>query len=92
MTLICLLIAWGMSISAFAAIIAGCTSGFRNLRRLHNIPCSNCQYFTNSNYLKCTVNPDLACSENAIDCRDFSPLSANNPPKCHRDKSFIHTL
>lgn len=42
-----------------------------HLKRLHQVPCSNCAYFTGDYRLKCTVNPMLAMSEEAIGCRDF---------------------
>jgi hypothetical protein len=41
------------------------------LRRMHQVPCDRCIYFTNSSHLKCTVHPCKALTENAIDCRDF---------------------
>ncbi len=41
------------------------------MRKLHQIPCSRCQYFTDSYYVKCTVNPKLANTELAINCHDF---------------------
>lgn len=40
--------------------------------RMHQIPCSNCQYFTNDYHLKCSVHPDIALSEKAINCGDFA--------------------
>ncbi|MDX2232556.1 MAG: hypothetical protein NW220_23195 [Leptolyngbyaceae cyanobacterium bins.349] len=40
-------------------------------RRLHQIPCANCQYFTSSYHLKCTVHPGIALTEEAIDCMDY---------------------
>lgn len=42
-----------------------------HLKRLHQVPCSNCAYFTGDYRLKCTVNPIVAMSEEAIGCRDF---------------------
>ncbi len=45
--------------------------GINHLKRLHQVPCSNCAYFTGDYRLKCTVNPVLAMSEEAIGCRDF---------------------
>jgi hypothetical protein len=42
-------------------------------RRLHQIPCAHCQFFTNCAVLKCTVHPDIALSEKAIRCPDFQP-------------------
>lgn len=43
----------------------------QHLQRLHQIPCDKCVYFTGDYRLKCTVNPMVAMSENAIGCRDF---------------------
>ncbi len=42
-----------------------------HLKRLHQIPCNRCAYFTGDYRLKCTVNPLIAMSETAIGCRDF---------------------
>jgi hypothetical protein len=42
-----------------------------HLKRLHQIPCDKCVYFTGDYRLKCTVNPTMAMSETAIGCRDF---------------------
>lgn len=54
-----------------------------HLKRLHQIPCSNCAYFTGDYRLKCTVNPLVAMSETAIGCRDFMVRTdtRNNNPK-----------
>jgi hypothetical protein len=41
------------------------------IKQLHQVPCHDCKYFVNSRYLKCTVNPQIACSELAIDCHDY---------------------
>ena len=45
--------------------------GVRHLQRLHQIPCSKCVYFTGDYRLKCTVQPIVAMSEEAIGCGDF---------------------
>lgn len=45
--------------------------GWANLQRLHQIPCSRCTFFTGDYRLKCTVYPDKALSEEAIDCLDY---------------------
>jgi hypothetical protein len=47
--------------------------GFHQIRRLHQIPCSDCEFFTNDYRLKCTVRPCVACTEDAIGCTDFEP-------------------
>ena len=92
MTLFCLVIAWSLSISICTSIIIYCINGFRHIRRLHRIPCSKCQYFTDSYYLKCTVNPELACSEAAIDCRDYLVQSQSTQQKLASKQVFVHHL
>lgn len=59
--------------------------GINHLKRLHQVPCSNCAYFTGDYRLKCTVNPTIAMSETAIGCRDFLSKEGtrhNNKPQC----------
>jgi hypothetical protein len=55
----------GLSLWTFAREI------FEVSQRLHQVPCSRCQFFTNCTVLKCTVHPDIALSEQAIHCPDF---------------------
>ncbi len=38
---------------------------------MHQIPCSNCKFFTNDHRLKCTVSPSIANTEQAINCGDY---------------------
>ncbi|WP_413165687.1 hypothetical protein ACL6C3_04420 [Capilliphycus salinus ALCB114379] len=45
--------------------------GIHHLKRLHSIPCSRCAYFTGDYRLKCTVNPKMALTEEALGCRDY---------------------
>jgi hypothetical protein len=92
MTLVCLVIAWSLSISTLITILGCCTKGWLYVGKLHSVPCSKCQYFTDSRYLKCTVHPALACSEEAIDCRDFVPQPVTTRRRCSREKAFVHTL
>ncbi|WP_404789921.1 hypothetical protein [Altericista sp. CCNU0014] len=42
-------------------------------QRLHQIPCANCRFCTNSSFLKCTIHPQSALTEQAIQCPDFCP-------------------
>jgi hypothetical protein len=55
-----------MVFSALWTVAHHWKTGFIYVKRLHQVPCHKCKYFTNSCYLKCTVNPHLACSEEAI--------------------------
>lgn len=68
---ICFFFAW-----AFVAILAwGAWSAIAETatraKVMHEIPCSNCQFFTNDHRLKCTVHPRIANSEEAINCADY---------------------
>jgi hypothetical protein len=40
-------------------------------KRMHQIPCTKCRFHTGDYRLKCTVNPEFANTEKAIDCSDF---------------------
>ncbi|PZV16342.1 MAG: hypothetical protein DCF22_05620 [Leptolyngbya sp.] len=42
-------------------------------QKMHQIPCSNCRFFTRNYQLKCTVHPSSALTEEAINCPDFDP-------------------
>ncbi|AFZ34466.1 hypothetical protein Sta7437_0881 [Stanieria cyanosphaera PCC 7437] len=54
-------------------------TAFSYLKRLHQIPCSKCPFFTGDYRLKCTVHPITAMSEEAINCRDFMAKSCSQP-------------
>ncbi len=43
----------------------------KRAKTMHQIPCSDCQYFTNDYRLKCPVNPFQANTESAINCQDY---------------------
>nr|WP_072040827.1 hypothetical protein [Tolypothrix bouteillei] len=45
--------------------------GFATIKRLHQIQCSNCRFFTGDYRLKCTIHPIFALTEEAINCSDF---------------------
>ncbi len=42
-------------------------------QQMHRIPCSGCEFFTGDYRLKCTVRPQIASTEAAIDCLDYLP-------------------
>ncbi|NEN90769.1 MAG: hypothetical protein F6K48_18375 [Okeania sp. SIO3H1] len=50
--------------------------GISYVKRLHQIPCSRCTFFTGDYRLKCTVHPYNALTETALNCSDYEP---NNP-------------
>lgn len=45
----------------------------KHLKKLHQIPCPDCMYFTGDYRLKCPVHPIEALSEEALNCKDFEP-------------------
>lgn len=54
-----------------ASVCLAVRDGIERLRRLHQVPCSRCAFYTGDYRLKCTVHPVTALSEEAIHCRDF---------------------
>lgn len=37
----------------------------------HVLPCQSCRFYTHHPYLKCAVRPDIAMTDQAIDCSDY---------------------
>jgi hypothetical protein len=66
---------WGVLLCFFLAVCLVVQDGIIRLKRLHQIPCSRCVFFTGDYRLKCTVNPCIAQTEEAILCRDFEAAS-----------------
>ncbi|MEM1395589.1 MAG: hypothetical protein AAF915_08985 [Cyanobacteria bacterium P01_D01_bin.50] len=60
-------------------VVRAFKQGAEQLKKLHQIPCYKCDFFTNDYRLKCTVNPVIACSEEALGCIDFEAKKI--PPK-----------
>lgn len=59
------------------SVILAFKEGAAQIKKMHQIPCHNCDFFTNDFRLKCTVNPTIACTEEAISCHDFEVKTAN---------------
>jgi hypothetical protein len=68
---ICFVCAWGLIIIAAWSLWNTARDTVKTAKRMHQIPCANCQYFTGNHRLKCTVNPSLANTEDAIHCLDY---------------------
>jgi hypothetical protein len=64
-------IAWGLTVGSFWSLYGLLRDALQTTRRMHQIPCSRCRYFTQDYFLKCTVHPKKALSEDAIGCRDY---------------------
>lgn len=88
--LLCPLLIWLVSVGFFLSVCFAVEDGFVRLRRLHQIPCSHCAFFTGDYRLKCTVHPCKALSEDAIDCLDYEPLKRRSAhvPKRSLSKQF----
>ncbi len=68
---LCLITAWVFILVLSSSVIAMIVDVIKRAKRMHKIPCSNCQYFTNDYRLKCPVNPFQASTEAAINCQDY---------------------
>jgi hypothetical protein len=68
---VCFCIAWGLVLGGIWQLWIGWRDGISHVRRLHQIPCSRCAYFSGDYTLKCAVHPQRACSEAAIGCADY---------------------
>ena len=68
---VCFLCAWFLLILLVGSIFNSLIGIVNQLRIMHQIPCHSCQYFIDSYYLKCTIHPDIANTELAINCGDF---------------------
>ena len=79
MTIILSLVAWGLVVSFFYSLGVTSVKGWKQLRRMHQVPCSRCMYITGDYNLKCTVWPYDALTEKAIGCRDFEVVTRERP-------------
>lgn len=53
------------------SLISSILDAIAQAKRMHQIPCTNCRFFTGDYRLKCTINPSIANTEQAIDCGDY---------------------
>lgn len=88
---------WGFLMILFSfSVVRAFKEGAKQVQKLHRIPCYKCDFFTNDYRLKCTVNPSLACSEDALGCIDFEPKKVikNTSPrkwaKCNRFRFSVN--
>ncbi|MBO3462453.1 hypothetical protein G7B40_028250 [Aetokthonos hydrillicola Thurmond2011] len=68
---ICFLTIWASIVFLLWSIWMAAQDGIPTLKRLHQVPCANCQFFTGEYRLKCPLHPTFALTEEAIDCSDF---------------------
>ncbi len=67
-------------------VVRAFKKGAEQLKKLHQIPCYKCDFFTNDYRLKCTVHPTIACSEEALGCTDFEAKKIPYKKASHRSR------
>jgi hypothetical protein len=72
---LCFCAAWLFIGILGTTIVKACTETVDRAKQMHRIPCTECVFFTDDYHLKCTVQPHLANTEAAIDCRDYRSRS-----------------
>ncbi len=68
---LCLITAWVFIVILAISVISMIIDVIKRAKKMHQIPCSNCQYFSNDYRLKCSVNPFQANTDAAINCKDY---------------------
>lgn len=69
------LIACSLLLICSWSIIGAVIDIITRAKQMHRVPCTNCRFFTQDYRLKCTVQPDIANTELAIECSDYRPHS-----------------
>lgn len=81
-TVLCPIMIWIVLVALFSTLCFAVRDAFFHVRRLHQIPCDRCCFYTGDYRLKCTVHPCAAFSEEAIHCRDYEAI-APHPRKSY---------
>ena len=68
-------IAWLVVTLGLWQVLAAGRETVQRSAAMHEIPCADCQFFTNDHRLKCPVHPHEALTPEAVGCRDFETLS-----------------
>jgi hypothetical protein len=68
---ICFVVAWSFILLVGWTMWSAIRDTTARAKQMHEIPCANCQFFTNDYRLKCTVQPTLANTEEAVHCFDY---------------------
>lgn len=84
---ICLIIVWKIAIFIFIVRICKLSrNGKLTINRSKQVPCRNCQYFKDSNYLNCAVHPSIVLTKEALNCSDYWSNSSQTSPKSTDDR------
>ncbi|MBV8884226.1 MAG: hypothetical protein JO235_09555 [Chroococcidiopsidaceae cyanobacterium CP_BM_RX_35] len=70
---LCFFCAWALTFLFAWSLWSTIRDSAATTKRMHQIPCANCRFFTGDYRLKCTVQPSVANSEEAINCPDYQP-------------------
>ncbi|HEY9672355.1 MAG TPA: hypothetical protein V6D11_12985, partial [Waterburya sp.] len=62
---------WGFILLIGLTLWSATRSSIAIAKRMHEIPCTDCRFFTADYRLKCTVHPSIANTEAAIHCSDY---------------------
>ena len=73
-------------------VVRAFKQGAEQLKKLHRIPCYQCDFFTNDYRLKCTIHPTIACSEKALGCIDFEPKKISHKKDSDRKWRKSNTI
>lgn len=76
---ICFGVAWLLVGILFWSMWTAVRDVVSDAKQMHEIPCANCKFFTNTHFLKCPVHPIAAGSTAAINCPDYQ--SATYTPR-----------
>ncbi|WNZ25938.1 hypothetical protein HJG54_25995 [Leptolyngbya sp. NK1-12] len=77
---LCFGLAWLLVALVFWSLWSAMRDAVSHAKQMHEIPCADCQFFTNSHYLKCPVHPNTALSTEAINCPDYQAASYSTLP------------
>lgn len=69
---LCFLLAWVFILILAWTLWSSVQEVIHRTHKMHQIPCANCQFFTNNHRLKCTLQPTIANTEQAINCSDYT--------------------
>jgi uncharacterized radical SAM superfamily Fe-S cluster-containing enzyme len=70
---VCFFSAWAIVTLIVWSLYSAVRDSIATSQKMHQIPCTNCQFFTGDYRLKCTVQPTIANTEAAITCMDYQP-------------------
>ena len=71
----CFVASWALIMVAVWSVWSATQSSVAMAKRMHQIPCVECRFYTGDYRLKCPVNPTIALSEQAISCPDYESSS-----------------